>query len=215
MHDFVLPYVDEVKDLGVYFTPKLNFNRHISFIVNKAYSMLGFTSRVTKSFTDPNVLRTLYFSYVRSRLEYCSQVWAPTSKDLIDKIERVQRKFVKKLCFMKRINYNKDNYLFYCDTFHIQPLSARRNVADIVYFNKILTQKINCSQLVSQILLHAPERPFRRNNHRPTFYVKCRICLRKESFMPRVMTLLNKYDCIDCFIESTNELKRTAFAVFF
>lgn len=29
------------------------------------------------------------------------------------------------------------------------------------------------------------------------------------------MTLLNKYDCIDCFIESYADLKRTAFHVFF
>ena len=33
MHDFTLPYVVEVKDLGVYFTPKLSFKRHVSFIV--------------------------------------------------------------------------------------------------------------------------------------------------------------------------------------
>ena len=94
MHDFILPYVYEVKNLGVYFTPSLNFNRHISYIVSKAFRMLGFINRVTKPFSDATVLKTLYFSYVRSRLEYCSQVWAPTAQIYINTIERVQRKFI-------------------------------------------------------------------------------------------------------------------------
>ena len=215
LHGFTLPYEIEVKDLGVYFTPKLNFKRHVSYIVSKAFKMLGFMNRVTKPFTDETVLRTLYFSYVRSRLEYCSQVWAPTAQIYVNTIERVQRKFIKKLCFLKNINYDTNDYLLNCDYFRIQPLSARRNVADIVFFNKILTQKINCSTLVSEILLYAPERPLRRNISRSTFYVKCRTCTRKESFMPRVMTLLNNHNCIDCFIESTAVLKRTAYTVFF
>ena len=140
----------------------------------------------------------------------------PTAKTHIDTIERVQRKFIKKLCFIKRFNYDSNEYLLNCDNFRIQPLSARRNVADVVFFNKIVTQKINCTQLVSEIFLNAPERPLRRRNYyRATFYVKCRTCIRKESFMPRVMTLLNNNECIDPFIESIADLKRTAFTVFF
>ena len=56
MHDFILPYVYEVKNLGVYFTPSLNFNRHISYIVSKAFRMLGFINRATKPFSDATVL---------------------------------------------------------------------------------------------------------------------------------------------------------------
>ena len=37
-----LSKVDEIKDLGVYFTNRLSFNHHISFIVCKAFCMLGF-----------------------------------------------------------------------------------------------------------------------------------------------------------------------------
>ena len=111
MNDSILPYVKEVKDLGIYFTPDLNFKQHISFIVSKAFRMQGFINCVTKSFNDATVLQCLYFSYVRSCLEYGSQIWAPTAKTYIDTIERVQRKFIKKLCFVKRINYDSNNYL--------------------------------------------------------------------------------------------------------
>ena len=37
-----LDHVNEIKDLGVYFKPNLNFSFHISKIVPKSYQMLGF-----------------------------------------------------------------------------------------------------------------------------------------------------------------------------
>jgi len=51
-----------VRDLGVYFEPKLVFNDHINIVVNKAYSNLG----VSKPFRTTGVLRLLYQAYVRS-----------------------------------------------------------------------------------------------------------------------------------------------------
>ena len=63
-----------------------------------------------------------------------------------------------------------NDYLLHCEYFRIQPLSTRRNIADVVYFHKILAQKINCTQLVSENLLYAPERPSQQNAP-ITFYV--------------------------------------------
>ena len=131
--------------------------------------MMGFINRITKSFHDVEVYKTLYFSYVRSRLEYCSQVWAPTKQVYIKSIERVQRKFVKKLCFLKNVPYEPTNYLQLCDNFRIKPLYARRNVADVMYFQKILLQKVSCSELIPEIRLYAPERPLRHGHGKCLF----------------------------------------------
>ena len=177
--------------------------------------MMGFMNRVTQSFQDVEVYKTLYFSYVRSRLEYCSQVWAPTKQVYIKTIERVQRKFIKKLCFLKNVPYESTNYLQLCDDFRVKPLYARRNVADVLYFQKVLLQKVSCSYLISEIVLYAPERPLRHGHGKCLFFIKCRTCTRKDSYMPRVMSLLNKNDCIDPFIDSSIDLKRTLNAVFF
>ena len=63
-----------------------------------------------KSFQDVHVLKVLYNAYVRSHLDYCSPVWSPFSKILIDKIERVQKTFVKFMCFQTKIKYDSHNY---------------------------------------------------------------------------------------------------------
>lgn len=43
-----LERVDRMRDLGILFDQKLTFNDHISFIVSKANSMLGYTKRNAK-----------------------------------------------------------------------------------------------------------------------------------------------------------------------
>ena len=74
--------------------------------VSKASRMLGFVYRTTKSFKDNTVLLTLYKSLVRSRLEYCSSIWSPSQQYLIDKIERVQKRLVRWLCYRDGLDYD-------------------------------------------------------------------------------------------------------------
>ena len=46
----LLHFVYEIKDLGVYFTPNLNFSLHINKIVSKSFQMLGLVKRFTQGF---------------------------------------------------------------------------------------------------------------------------------------------------------------------
>ena len=91
----ILQPVKHIKDLGVHFSYNMCFSLHIASIVKKSFRMLGFVRRVLKPFKDVNVLKIMYNSYVRANLDYCSSVWSPQSKYLIDKIERVQKVFVE------------------------------------------------------------------------------------------------------------------------
>ena len=50
--DTVLSRTYEMKDLGLYFTPNLNFNVHITKITRKSFQMLVFLKRVTRDFTN-------------------------------------------------------------------------------------------------------------------------------------------------------------------
>ena len=68
--------VYKFNDLGVIFNSKLNFNDDCTFRVSKAKSMLGFVKRQTSELRDPEILKSLYCSLVRSNVEYCSQVWS-------------------------------------------------------------------------------------------------------------------------------------------
>jgi len=66
-----------VKDLGIYLTPTLSFDHHINTIIGRALKILGFVKRNTANFTSSSCLRILYFSLVRSVLEYGVVIWHP------------------------------------------------------------------------------------------------------------------------------------------
>ena len=54
---------------------------------------------------DIHVLLRSYFTYVRPILEYNSVVWSPVLKCEIDALERVQRRFTKRLRGMDSLSY--------------------------------------------------------------------------------------------------------------
>lgn len=92
--DIELTRVKIIQDLGVWFDEQLTFNRHIDFVTSKAYSMLGFVKRICKQFTNIQALKSIYFAYVRSYLEYASVVWHPYQLIHISRIESIQKKFL-------------------------------------------------------------------------------------------------------------------------
>ena len=83
-----------MKDLGVYIDHRLKFSEHISIIARKAFIR---AKLILKSFVSKNteLLVKAFLTYVRPTLEYCSPVWSPHHRGLIDKIEQVQRYFTK------------------------------------------------------------------------------------------------------------------------
>ena len=90
----ILPLVDSVKELGVMVDHHLKFDIHISLAVRKA--MLQ-SRLIRKCFSSRNedLLLKAYITYVRPILEYCSPVWSPHLKNLMYKIEFIQKFFTK------------------------------------------------------------------------------------------------------------------------
>ena len=62
---------------------------------------------VLSAFQDrsASVMLTLYMSIVRSNLEYCCPVWNPTYIGEIQKLENVQRSFIRKILGCKDLTY--------------------------------------------------------------------------------------------------------------
>ena len=177
--DFILNRVTEMKDLGVHFTYNLNFSLHVSKIASKARQMLGFINRVTSDFTDPKTLYILYNSYVRSRLEFCSQVWNPSSATSIAKLERVQKRFLRTMSYKSRVMHTNFCYEELCVRFNVKTLQSRRNISDLVFLNKLFNNRINSPYLTSQVSLRVPRRILR---DKPTFSTDCRLLCRKDTF---------------------------------
>ena len=65
-----------VKDLGIFVDKSLNWDIHLNKITSKARQMCAWILSVFYT-RDKCTLLTLFNSLVRSRLEYCSEIWNP------------------------------------------------------------------------------------------------------------------------------------------
>ena len=124
--------------------------------------------------------------------------------------------FTRQLSFKKKVDYKNVGYHQRCELFKLQTLYARRNVCDLVYLHKVLHNQVNCSYIVGEISISAPERRQRHRSNKPIFAVKAKMCVRKDSFLPRVCKLANDYRDIDVFnFTSVLSFKRRARPYFF
>ena len=128
-----LPDVMEVVDLGIKIDSNLRFTKHYRFIANKAQQRASLILRTFRS-RDPTLLFKAFVVYVRPLLEYCSPVWAPVYITDIDIIERVQRRFTKRL--------NGLWYLTYAERLRMlgnaETLELRRLKYDLTMMFKII-----------------------------------------------------------------------------
>ena len=151
------------RDLGVYHDSKLLFDTHIDKIVKKASRALGFVMRTSRDFKNVKTLKILYCAFVRSNLEYASQVWNPIYLKYINRIEGIQKRFLKYICFLTRDRYSSDDYVMLCKKHHLLPLSKRREISDLVFLLKIAQGSLDCPDLLAQLNIYSPQIPIRRN----------------------------------------------------
>ncbi|KAJ3640988.1 hypothetical protein Zmor_027519 [Zophobas morio] len=87
--------MNKAKDLGILYDSELSFVEHIENLALSAFKSLGFLMRVSRFFDNPQLIKSLYFAFIVSKLEYASVVWSPyyLRHELI--LERVQRRFMK------------------------------------------------------------------------------------------------------------------------
>jgi hypothetical protein len=84
---------DTIKDLAVFLDSKLYFHQHVDYIFSQALKLLGLTRDVTFPFHLLSLLM-LYFTLVRSKLEYASVAWNTLTSTDANKLECIQRKFL-------------------------------------------------------------------------------------------------------------------------
>ena len=131
-----LPVLNSVKDLGVIVDCRLSFEEHISSIVNKAKQRIYL---IFKSFTtrNINVLVFAYKTYILPIVDYCSNVWCPSKLGDIDRLEKIQRYFTKRLQGLWDIPYC--NRLQICC---LPSLEQRRLYSDLILCFKIVHKLI-------------------------------------------------------------------------
>ncbi|KAG6458410.1 hypothetical protein O3G_MSEX010832 [Manduca sexta] len=200
INDKVLQRVTLKKDLGIYLDSKLMFDSHITEVVNKAYKMLGFILRVSQDFKSISTVQLLYNCFVRSHLEYASVVWNPHYKIYIERLERIQEKFLKNLEY--RFNYKKLPQLP-----RIMSLANRREIRDQVFLFKIVNNLIDSSYLLSRLSFRCPrvnsreKKVFQPSTSKTNYG--------SNTFVRRASNIHNmQFSDIDMFFISMNSFKR-------
>ncbi len=127
-----LPVVMSCRDLGVIVSHDLSPSEHINAIVQKAQQRANIILRCFVS-RDVNLLSRAFIMYVRPLVEYNSVVWSPSLKYEIDLIERVQRRFTKRLPGMESLSYTAR-----LDKLNLVTLELRRLHIDLIMCYKIV-----------------------------------------------------------------------------
>ncbi len=95
--------------------------------------MMGNLILRTFKFKRPSFMIKLFSTFVRSKLEYASQIWNPHNVRLIDRLEKVQRRFTKRLPGLHNTPYG--DRLIFLNTASLEP---RRLHLDLTFLYKLL-----------------------------------------------------------------------------
>ncbi|CAH0558572.1 unnamed protein product [Brassicogethes aeneus] len=156
------------KQTPVLFEYKIN---HIT--LDRVFSMrdLGVTN--SAGIKSEKCLKTLYYSLVRTKLEYCSLIWSPVYNVYIRRVESINRKFLKYLNLKVNGFYPPQgfNHSSLLDRFGFTSLETRRINSSLTFLFKLLNNKIDCDIILNKINFNVP-----RIESRSMRTFKCQIC---------------------------------------
>ena len=132
----IIDVKDSVKDLGFIMSNDGSFTEHVNHVVEKAKTQMSSILRNFKS-RSLNHMLCLWKSIVIPRLEYCSQLWNPTKRGDIQKLEMLQKTFTRKINGLSNLTYW--DRLKRCGIFSLQ---RRRERYQIIYVWKILEELV-------------------------------------------------------------------------
>ena len=149
--------VDSMKFLGILIDENINWKPQAKFVIGKLSRMIGVFSKIGENL-NLSSLKTLYFSFIQPSLQYGINFWFPVSKDLQNKIFRLQKKAVRLI--------NKSSF-----SAHTEPLFSKNKILklkDLYYLEtcKFIHQEVNfCNNfnLVRQSSLHNYSTRFNSN----------------------------------------------------
>ena len=124
------------KDLGMFITNDLKWNKQVQEVSFKANKMLGFVKRSSYNIYNQAVRKMLYLTLVRNQLAYGSQVWAPQTVNNILSFEGIQRRATK---FILSLPYQTDvSYKERLKILGILPITYWHEYLDLIYLFKCI-----------------------------------------------------------------------------
>uniref|UniRef100_A0A1I8B0K3 FERM domain-containing protein n=1 Tax=Meloidogyne hapla TaxID=6305 RepID=A0A1I8B0K3_MELHA len=181
---------DKNRDLGIFFTSKFKFNKHIQTISLRANRNCFPLIKSLKSH-DPKILIEAFNVYVRSILEFGSQVWNSLTRNNIKQLEDIQKRYLR--FTYKRITKVKiqdiPSYKNLLQYFKVESLEHRRLKADLKLFHQHIFGKIKIKHNNSYLIRQTKTRG-EKYKIQPT---RCSTMIRYNSFFirtARIYTLI-------------------------
>ena len=168
-----------INDVGVTIQSDLKFSIHCTNIARKAFYTIRTIFDVFKKH-DLDFYVRLYNCYVRPILEHTSQVWFPNLCYNVDKVERVQRFFTRRILY----GMSYEDRLLRCN---LEKLELRRIRSDQILFFKMVRKETDLN------LYDYFKYQNRLRGHNLNLYVPyCRTDKRQKFFIVRIISLWNK-----------------------
>lgn len=204
--------------MGVTFDRGLTFHSHMTDLAKESYRRLGFVLRNARDFENPQVIKILYNSLVRSKLESSACVWNPHHITYTRTLEKVQKAFLRAL-YKKLYGVYPFMYptRFLLGTLGFNSLEVRRMLDQLSICCKVLRGSVDSLLLHDHLcMLFVPSDPWvpanRRGKPHDLFHVGIsRTVAHSMSPLVRVRRHLNALlaanpDC-DIFVHKWNVLK--------
>ena len=168
----ILETATTIKDLGIIFDKSLTFKQHYQYLSSSSLKLWGFVVRICKEFKNMECIKTLYYSLVRSKLEYGAVVWNPFYKGDIFLIEKTQRRYLKYIFLKIHKEYPPQNlnYSLLLTCTNDDSLHYRRLLCSIKFVYKLLHNTISCNPLF--LLLNFSDR--RLSSRKPLIFTNKR-----------------------------------------
>ena len=99
INNIALERVNSIRDLGVWLDTKLTFVNHINYTVSRANRAMGIMipslqTGCRRGSLNARPILSAYFGNVRSVLEYGCVIWGGASKTQLERLDRIQHKFL-------------------------------------------------------------------------------------------------------------------------
>ena len=89
--------VETLTVLGVTFSSRASWSTHVDNIVRNV-SRRFYVARILRPSLSSDNMKLLYFSFLRSLIEYCAPLLVGMSKSDANRLDRLQRRFHRLLC---------------------------------------------------------------------------------------------------------------------
>jgi hypothetical protein len=143
-----------------FFYSKLYFHDRVDYLFSHCIRLLGLVRTITFPVSSLGSLHMLYFTLIRSKLEYASVVLNSITTTDANKLERIQQKFAARCCnrFLPNVHYNYANALEYLK---LHTLRKRRYHLDALFLIQVYLGFKFCPSVLETVGLRVPTRHLR------------------------------------------------------